>query len=121
MKLNKDTFKLFAARHYENPSCISEKEFEEDLFRFVYLNKLFRRYELNGVLCERLILNHIIVIYNVFQPTEAATQMLFFKTAKEHWPVLKTFLLYLNYLPSIAEPNKSITVDLHAAEKLRKV
>jgi len=121
MKLNKDTFELFAAKHYENPTCISLSEFQEDLSRFIYLHKLFKRYENNGVLCERLILNHIIVIYNVFQPTAAATELLFFRIPRNHWPLLRTFLIYLNYLPEKNDSTIEHGVDLNVAAALRKI
>jgi hypothetical protein len=96
-KLNEDNFLLFAMHHYDNPQCHSMAEFEEDLKKFLYLRKLIGRYKNNGELRERLILNHIIVLYNIFG--NAATRMLFYKIDEEYWNVLVTFLLYLNRMP----------------------
>lgn len=96
MILSENTFLLFAAKHYENPHCHDETEFEEDLKRFQYLRKLFNKYKQTGDLKERLVLNHLIIIYNVFGP--AATDMLFMKLEDYH-ECLKPFVVYLNYMP----------------------
>lgn len=96
-KLNDSNFLLFAMHNYDNPQCHSMQEFEEDMKKFLYLKKLIGRYKTGGELRERLILNHIIVIYNIFGP--AATRMLFYKIDPEQWDVLVTFLLYLNRMP----------------------
>jgi hypothetical protein len=96
MILTESTFLLFAAKHYENPHCHDESEFEEDLKRFQYLRKLFNKYKQTGELKERLILNHLIILYNVFGP--AATDMLFMRLEGYH-DCLKPFVAYLNYLP----------------------
>jgi hypothetical protein len=96
MILTESTFLLYAAKHYDNPYCHDEIEFEEDLKRFQYLRKLFQRYKLTGELKERLILNHLIILYNVFGPS--ATDMLFMKLDGFH-DSLKPFVSYLNYMP----------------------
>lgn len=96
-KLDETNFLLYAAKHYDNPSCFDTLEFYEDLNRFKYLKRLFSRYEESGELKERLILNHIIVIYNLFG-VEASTRMLFFKLRDYH-VLLKPFLVFLNYCP----------------------
>lgn len=96
-KLNEGNFLLYAMHHYDNPQCHSIDEFEEDLKKFLYLKKLFSRYKKDNELRERLILNHIIVLYNVFG--EAATNMLFYKIDKEYWETLTTFLVYLERMP----------------------
>lgn len=96
-KLDETNFLLYAAKHYDNPSCFDTLEFYEDLNRFKYLKRLFSRYEESGDLKERLILNHIIVLYNLFG-VEASTRMLFFKM-KDYYPMLKPFLVFLNYCP----------------------
>jgi 5'(3')-deoxyribonucleotidase len=98
MQLTESTFLLYAMKHYDNPHCSEMSEFEEDKNRFQYLRKLFGRYRQDGDLKERLILNHLIVIYNVFG--ESATNMLFMKL-KEYHEYLKPFVEYLNYMPSI--------------------
>ena len=97
--LNDDNFVLYAAKHYENPTCSPLDEFYDDLQRFKYIKRLFSRYEANGELRERLILNHLIVLYNVFG-IDATTRMLLFRIDQEYYSILKTFLVYLNYLPN---------------------
>ena len=96
-KLNESNFLLYAMHHYDNPQCNSVQEFEEDLKKFLYLKKLFSRYKNNGELRERLILNHIIVLYNIFGDT--ATRMLFYKIDESCWDALVTFLVYLERMP----------------------
>ena len=112
MKLTEDNFLLFAMRSYDKASVVSITEFEEDLLRFKYLKKLLTRYYQNGDLKERLILNHLIILYNVFGKN--ATNMLFFKIPKVYWPGLITFLVYLNRMPNdVPEHNlKSSDLDL---------
>lgn len=97
-ELTEDNFQLFAAKYYDNPQCLSLEEFEDDTARFKYLKRLLRRYKESGDIQERLVLNHLIVIYNVFG-IPAANRMVFFKIEEELWSPLKTFLVYLNYLP----------------------
>lgn len=109
--------------HYDNPQCHSVAEFEEDLKRFLYLKKLFTRYKQNGELRERLILNHIIVLYNVFG--DAATSLLFYKLEEKYWPTLITFLVYLNRMPDFL-PNYNInlsdySLDEEVIKALRKI
>src|SRR5208282_2363891 len=96
--LTEENFVLFAMHHYANPECRGINDFEEDLKRFKYLKRLFLRYKDDGELRERLILNHIIVLNNVFG-IPAATKMLFFKIEPEFWPILKPFLIFLNFMP----------------------
>lgn len=100
MKLSESTFLLYAAKHYDNPHCHDILEFEEDMKRFQYLRKLFSRYRSLGELKERLILNHLIVIFNCFGP--AATNMLFMKL-EDHQEALKAFVEYLNFMPEYIE------------------
>ena len=89
---------MFAMKHYANPHCTGIEEFYDDLNRIKYLKRLFKKYLVSDILKERLILNHIIVFYNVFD-METASRLLFFKIEKEFHSVLKTFLIYLKYLP----------------------
>jgi hypothetical protein len=98
-KLNESNFLIYAMHHYDNTQCYSLVEFEDDLKKFLYLKKLISRYKNNGDLKERLILNHIIVLYNLFG--EATTKMLFYKVDEECWDVLVTFLVYLNLMPEV--------------------
>lgn len=107
-KLSENNFLLYAMHHYDNPQCHSVEEFEEDLKKFLYLKKLLSRYKKDGELRERLILNHIIVLYNVFG--EAATNMLFYKIDEECWDTLITFLVYLERMPE-SLPNYSIKLS----------
>ena len=100
MILTESTFLLFASKHYDNPQCTDISEFEEDLKRFQYLRKLFGRYRQDEDLKERLILNHLIIIYNVFGPE--ATNMLFMKLHEFH-DCLKPFVEYLNFMPQIVQ------------------
>ncbi len=96
--LNEKNFLLFAMQHYNNPQCVEVEEFNDDLRRIKYIKRLFNQYDMDGVLKERLILNHIIVFFNVFQ-TRAATRILFFKIEEKFWSMLKTFLFYLRFMP----------------------
>lgn len=96
-ELTEANFILYAASHYDNPHCESMDEFHEDVNKVRYLKRLFTKYKLNGEINERLALNHLIMVYNVFGP-KAGTNMLFFKI-REHWDVLKPFVLMLGCLP----------------------
>jgi len=98
-KLNESNFLLYAMHHYDNTQCHSLAEFEEDLKKILYLKKLLSRYKNNGELRERLILNHIIVLYNIFG--DAATRMLFYKIEESSWDALITFLVYLERMPEM--------------------
>ena len=122
-KLNENNFLLYAMHHYDNPQCHSIDEFEEDLKKFLYLKKLFSRYKKDNELRERLILNHIIVLYNVFG--EATTNMLFYKIDQEYWATLTTFLVYLERMPeSLPEHSiklSDIALDEVIIQALRKI
>jgi hypothetical protein len=117
-ELTNRNFKLFAMHHYNNPECTDVEEFKEDLNRFRYLKRLLSRYEADGDLQERLILNHIIVIYNVFG-IEAANRMIWFKLQREHWTYVKPFLVFLNYLP--IDEKVYVPLDPYIVDKLRKL
>ena len=97
-KLTKDNIMMYAIQHYHNPSCEGMSEFKDDMKRFKYVKRLFRKYEDTGILKERLLLNHIIILNNLFG-AEASSTLLFFKTEREHWPALKGFLEFLNIMP----------------------
>lgn len=121
-KLTDDNFIIVAMHNYDNPSCQTLKEFEEDIKRFLYLRKLFGRYISNNELKERLILNHIIVLYNVFG--NKATQMLFYKVEPIYWSLLKTFLIYLEKMPdAVTDINipSDLTIDHTIAGILRNL
>ena len=96
--LTPENISMFAMKHYDNTSCVDEQEFLDDMKRFKYLKRLFRKYDTSKDLKMRLIINHIIVLANVFG-VDAATSLLFFKIEREHWPILKAFLVFLHYMP----------------------
>ena len=110
-KITSDNIMMFAIRHYDNPQCEGEKEFHDDMKRFKYIKRLLRKHKETGVLKERLLLNHIIILNNLFGP-EACVTLLLFKIQKEYWETLKSFLLYLNILreDELGEVNKNIKV-----------
>ena len=121
--LDDENFILFAAKHYDNPQCYDSEEFYDDLKRFKYLKRLFGKYEESGELRERLILNHLIILYNVFGDT--ATKMLFYKL-EEYYSYLVPFLVLLHRLPERVNVGKTIytsdiTLDMHIVEVLRKI
>ena len=92
-----DNFVMYAIKHYDNPQCEGEKEFHDDMKRFKYIKRLFKKYTLSGKLKERLLLNHIIILRNLFG-TEACVTLLLFKTQKEYLSILKSFLIFLNMI-----------------------
>jgi len=96
--LNEKNFLLYAMKEYSNPQCTDVEEFNDDLKKIKYIKRLLNQYVSEGVLKERLLLNHIIVFYNVFPPA-AATRILFFKIEERFWPILKPFLFYLKLMP----------------------
>lgn len=96
-KITESNFLIIAMHNYDNPQCVNVAEFEEDLKRFGYLKKLFGRYKDSGELKERLIINHLTVLYNLFGIV--TTDLLFFKIDKQYWDVLATFLVYLERMP----------------------
>jgi len=126
-KLDESNFMLYAAKHYDNPQCFDTLEFYEDLARFKYIKRLFNRYEETGELKERLIVNHLIILYNVFGP--ATTRMLFFKL-NGHLHLLKPFIILLGFLPDkvygVGVENKTIIssdipMDENIVKLLRKI
>lgn len=124
MKLTESTFVLYAMKHYDNPQCTDVSEFDEDMKRFQYLRKLFSRYRVDNDLKERLILNHLIVLYNVFGPD--ATNMLFMRLHEYH-EYLKPFVEYLNYMPrvimfdDVVLNTESIDSDEAIMQRLREI
>lgn len=118
IELTEKNFSLFAAKNYINPRCLDPEEFEEDLIRFKYLKRLFSRYKNKGELQERLILNHLTVIHNVFS-ISAANDMCFFKIEQSMWPALKAFLIYLSVISS--DSYQMIPLDMTVIKKLQKL
>ena len=116
--LTPETIDIFAKRHYDNPSDVNNEEFEDDMKRFKYLKRLFRKYNTSKEFKARLIVNHIIILANVFG-IDAASTLLFFKIDKEHWSMLKTILIFLNYMPE--NDMKNIATDLKVLKELREI
>ncbi len=116
MELNEDTFLFFAIKHYESPGCSGMADLQEDLKRFVYLRRLLTRYQNTGVLNERLIINHLIVLYNVFD--QAATDMLVYKL-RDLLSFIKPFLIFLNRMTEDELP--SVLMDQNIVKKLRGI
>ena len=116
-ELNESNYILFAIKHYENPSSMTREDFDEDMKRFKYLKRLLKRYVRGGSLRTHLIINHLIILYNVFG--EAATPLIFFKMEREYWSLIKTLLLYLNKYPIGMMP--SLEVDLDLEKELEKL
>lgn len=117
-ELTEDNLFLYAAKHYYNPQFSDIEEFHEDLKRFKYIKRLINRYLENDDLAERLILNHVIIIFNVFG-IEAALNILELKLDKKHWPVMKPFLVFLKYITN--EQYTGISMDQNVVEVLRKI
>ena len=124
--LSNENVMIYAMKVYDKPNCIMS-EFKEDMKRFNYLKRLFRRYSKVGEMRERLVLNHLVVLYNVFG-IEAATRLLFFKMAKSDYSALKTYLLFLSCMPDVVRGIKGqdilsseISVDMGIAEILREI
>lgn len=124
--MNEETFLLIAMKAYDQPNCVLS-EFEEDLNRIKYIKRLIGKYKVSGELKERLILNHLIVLANVFGVT-TSVRMLFYKLPPTDYPILKTFLLFLNYMPTLIHSvhgkdihSGDITIDLTVGNILRKI
>lgn len=119
-----DNIVNFAIRNYDNPACSTVNEFRNDFNRVIHINRLFYRYYEKNDLQVRLIMNHIIVLYNVFVP-EACTEMLFYKLKPEYWTGLKTILTYLSYMPehvrAVNVLDSDIPIDEEIAKELREI
>jgi hypothetical protein len=124
--LTNENIMLYLVKAYDKPNCIMS-EFKDDMKRFNYLKRLFRRYRKMGELREQLVLNHLVVLYNVFGP-EVTTRALFFKMSKEDYSALKTYLIFLSFMPEKVRSIKghdiissNIPVDMKIAEALRQI
>jgi len=107
--LNEGNFLMFSMKEYNNIQCIDIEEFYDDLKKIKYIKRLFNIYLNDGQLKERLILNHLIVFYNVF-PIQAGTRILFYKIEEQFWPMLKTFLIFLDRMPDKIESIRGKTI-----------
>jgi len=117
-ELTEDNLFLYAAKHYYKPQFSDIEEFYEDLKRFKYVKRLVNRYIENDELAERLILNHLIVIFNSFG-IEASLNMLELKLDDKHWPVIKPFLIFLKYVRN--DQYTGIAMDPEVIERLREI
>ena len=119
-ELNDDNFILFAIKNYENPQAVTKEDFDKDLNHFKYIKRLLKRYKNTGVLKSHLLLNHFIILFNIFG--EATTPMLFFKIDEELWPVMKTFVIFLNRFPEYPKTRMhDVAVDLECLKELNRV
>ena len=107
--LNEENFLMYSMREYSNIQCTDIEEFYDDLKKIKYIKRLFNIYRNNGQLKERLILNHLIIFYNVF-PAQAGTRILFYKIEDNFWPMLKTFLIFLDRMPEKIESIRGTTI-----------
>jgi hypothetical protein len=124
--LSDDNFVMYAVKCYTSPSCLMS-EFEGDIKRTKYLKRLFRRYKVTKILKERLILNHLILLNNVFGP-EPTTRILFYRVDERDYDILKTFLIYLNLMPVVIKGirgkninSSDIQINMHIADILRRL
>ena len=119
-ELTEDNFLLFAIKNYENPQAVTKEDFDKDLNHFKYIKRLLKRYKNTGQLKSHLLLNHFIILYNIFG--EAATPMLFFKIERELWASMKTFIMFLGKLPDYPKSGiHNIQPDLYCLAELYKI
>ena len=119
-ELNDENFKLFAIKNYENPQAVTEADFDKDLNHFKYIKRLLKRYKRDGELKTHLLLNHFIILYNMFG--EATTPMLFYKIEEDLWPVMKTFVIFLGKLPEYPKSSiHDVQPDLYCLKQLYEI
>ena len=119
-ELNEDNYVMFAIKHYENPHAVTQEDFYEDLKRFKWIKRLLKRYQTTGILKSHLLINHFIIVYNVFG--EAATPLLFFKIDRELWPIIKAFVVYLGRLPEFPKSSlHEIPTDNNCLNNLNSI
>jgi len=110
-ELNESNYLLFAIKFYDNPQAVTKDDFESDLKRIRYVKRLLKRYKNSGELKVHLILNHLIILFNVFN--DATVPLLFYNLEEELWPSIKSFLIFLNRIP---EYPKTVVDDINADE-----
>ena len=119
-ELNEDNFLLFAIKYYENPQAVTREDFDKDLNHFKYIKRLLKRYKNNGDLKVHLLLNHFIILYNIFG--EATTPMLFFKIEKDLWSAMKSFIMFLGKFPEYPKSDiHNIQVDINCLSQLYSI
>ena len=118
--LNDNNYLLFAIKNYENPQAITKEDFEDDLKRIKYVKRLLKRYKNTGELRTHLILNHLIVLFNVFG--DATVPLLFFKLDEELWSSVKSFLMFLNRIPELPKSDLDLIIeDDYCLEQLKLI
>ena len=116
-ELTEENFLLFAIKNYENPQAVTKEDFDKDLNHFKYIKRLLKRYKNTGQLKTHLLLNHFIILYNIFG--EAASPMLFFKIEQDLWSSMKTFVMFLGKLPDYPKSKiHDVKVDLVCLQEL---
>jgi len=119
-ELTEENFLLFAIKHYENPQAVTKEDFDKDLQHFKYIKRLLKKYRNGGELKAHLLLNHFIILYNIFG--DATTPMLFFKIESDLWSVVKTFIIFLNRLPETPRCYvHDVPMDIHCLTELRNL
>ena len=119
-ELTEDNYVLFAIKYYDNPSAVTKEGFLDDLRRFKYIKRLINKYLKNGEVKLHLLLNHIIIVYNVFN--EAATPLLFFKMDKEYWSIIKSIMIFLERYPSVeSDTLKQIPINEQIIKELKSL
>ena len=119
-ELNEDNFLLFAIKNYENPQAVTKEDFDRDLNHFKYIKRLLKRYKNTGQLKTHLLLNHFIILYNIFG--EATTPMLFFKIENDLWSAMKSFIIFLGRFPEYPKSGiHNIQVDINCLSELYKI
>tara|TARA_R110002020_G_scaffold187279_1_gene385476 strand:+ start:125 stop:517 length:393 start_codon:yes stop_codon:yes gene_type:complete len=119
-ELNEKNFLIFAIKNYENPHAVTREDFDKDLNHFKYIKRLLKRYRNNGDLRTHLLINHFIILYNIFG--EAATPMLFYKIDRDYWDVVKTFIIFLNRLPDHPKTHiHDIAIDENCLQELNRI
>ena len=119
-ELNEDNFILFAIKNYENPQAVTKEDFDKDLNHFKYIKRLLKRYKNTGQLKTHLLLNHFIILYNIFG--EATTPMLFFKIEHDLWSTMKSFIIFLGRFPEYPRSKlHDVQVDMYCLAELYKI
>ena len=119
-ELNEDNYLLFAIKYYDNPQAATKDDFYEDLKRFKWIKRLLKRHKTTGEINAHLLINHFIILYNVFG--DAATPLLFYKIDGEFWSIVKTFVVYLGRLPEVPKTKiHNIPIDIECLEQLNLI
>ena len=119
-ELNESNYMLFAIKFYDNPQSVTKDDFESDLKRIRYVKRLLKRYKNTGELKVHLILNHLIILFNVFN--EAAVPLLFYNLEEDLWPSIKSFLIFLNRLPEFPKTKiNNMDNDPYCLEELQNL